>query len=426
MQALCKVGIAALLLACLSCLADQPVAPAPRSDAQGPFAGRIRPPLIRPTPMSPKGPDVKPPLPDPWLALSYDQRLADAMVLQPTKIATPIDPISGSPEAVHPTKLYFPNGWHGYKYWKFVTPYLRSDYHYENPSLLVSNDDVIYIPPFWFSNPLVKPVALPNSYNSDPDLSYDPIRDELILIYRYVDQDFNHLMALTTQDGFNWIPWGDILKERNHNAVSQSQSIEPDGNSAKIWYVQSGAAGCVSQNNSVKLVTAQRVSGKSFAQAVYQTGPTVNWQQKGYNIWHAEVRKVSEKFGYLAVYAAYPSGFTCGHNDLFIALSSDGINFETFALPILWRSAMQMNSLYRATAMYDQATDVVTIEYSALDLFDHWHSSWKIAYNWSKLLRTLRATNQSDIQIFVSRTPLPSIIATGGMTDSPAFLKNPP
>ena len=61
----------------------------------------------------------------------------------------------GSGQGVHPDVYYNANGWNGYRYWMAVTPYPGGNAAYENPSIVVSNDNVNWIVPPGLSNPIV-------------------------------------------------------------------------------------------------------------------------------------------------------------------------------------------------------------------------------------------------------------------------------
>lgn len=56
--------------------------------------------------------------------------------------------VADNNEVVHPDVLYFENGWNGYEYWMVFTPFPNSNAQYENPSIAVSHDGLIWeIPP---------------------------------------------------------------------------------------------------------------------------------------------------------------------------------------------------------------------------------------------------------------------------------------
>ena len=141
---------------------------------------------------------------------------------------------------VHPSVEYFPNGWNGYKYWVAYTPYPFSNATYENPSIAVSNDQVIWTTPDGVTNPLNYPPA-GFSYNSDVDLVYRDDINTLEMIFRQVidyNTTFNKkILKITTTDGKNWSEPKSVFElEKNEDMLSPSVMFE-DGK-YKLWYVE--------------------------------------------------------------------------------------------------------------------------------------------------------------------------------------------
>ena len=78
---------------------------------------------------------------------------------------------SGDGETVHPSVLYFPNGW-GIGNWKYlmaVTPFPNGIVYFENPEFVVSNDGISWsLPSQNAPSPVVPPPSEWTGYNSDP------------------------------------------------------------------------------------------------------------------------------------------------------------------------------------------------------------------------------------------------------------------
>jgi len=119
----------------------------------------------------------------------------------------------------HPSILYLPKGFGGYKYWCAMSPYFgvifqQSDYiQYENPHIFRSNDGVKWEEPIDGLNPLDVPIV--HSYNpywSDPNLLYE--NNKLYLYYRgnslppgtFGDKKIHHraVVVRSSDDGVNW------------------------------------------------------------------------------------------------------------------------------------------------------------------------------------------------------------------------------
>ncbi len=109
----------------------------------------------------------------------------------PSYLNTPT--YDGSGQAVHPSLIDFylefgiPN-WGGFRYWMAMTPYPKGDDSYENPSLLVSQDGIVWIVPPGLESPIdIKPGTKnsnPANYNSDPELIFNCDENCLLFYWR--------------------------------------------------------------------------------------------------------------------------------------------------------------------------------------------------------------------------------------------------
>ena len=79
----------------------------------------------------------------------------------------------GGNEGLHPSCLYFQEGWNGYKFWFVFTPYKDMNDAIENPCIYVSQDGE-HFESIDGANPL-DDILLPKEqeYNSDPELVYN-------------------------------------------------------------------------------------------------------------------------------------------------------------------------------------------------------------------------------------------------------------
>lgn len=326
--------------------------------------------------------------------------ISEAMILAPTAVFIPPDTMSKASDIVHPDILDFAasglGSWNRKRCYQVYTPYLDSNNRYENPSILVSDDCQTWTVPEGTSNPVV-PFPGANAYNSDPDLSFDESRNELVMLYRVVAEGFNKIQVATSADGRTWPNQGrNVIKVSNHDAVSPTMVIEKD--TVKVWFVESGPSGCTSGGTAVKMRYAVRVPGKSIDQLEWKSGPEIKMAQKDFRIWHFRIKKLPGSMGYIALFAAYYKTYTCASDEVFLATSKDGINWETFAVPILWRTmpGFSLAAWYRTTMLYNPATDRLDIWPSAIDKNGLW-TEYHAAYNYSKLLAALRAAKEADL-----------------------------
>jgi len=133
------------------------------------------------------------------LKTSGSRRMVE--VVSPLKTLNIPTYVPNSNEVVHPTILYFNDGWNGYIYWMAITPYTNFDSQYENPSILVSNDGENWIEPAGVVNPIFGPPT--TGFYADPRLVYVNTTEEIWLYWVW-----NNLPSVTllskSSDGVNW------------------------------------------------------------------------------------------------------------------------------------------------------------------------------------------------------------------------------
>lgn len=129
----------------------------------------------------------------------------NAMKLGARKATTWVTP-DGTGVVVHPSVLYFPNGFNGYCWWAAITPYFNSNNQVENPIIQVSKDGTTWFTPTGVTNPLYPPRK--GGYNSDTHLIQHPHTGELLLYFRdysaYPDALNENIMLMRSADGITW------------------------------------------------------------------------------------------------------------------------------------------------------------------------------------------------------------------------------
>ena len=110
-----------------------------------------------------------------------------------------LETYDGGNEGLHPSCLYFKEGWNGYKFWFVFTPYKSMNDAIENPCVYVSQDGYHFTPPYQHINPL-DDIMLPKEqeYNSDPELVYNSDLNRIECWWRRVQRD-----KYPTDDGKN-------------------------------------------------------------------------------------------------------------------------------------------------------------------------------------------------------------------------------
>lgn len=255
-----------------------------------------------------------------------------------------------SHQVVHPSAVAFPAPWHGEQYWLALTPYPNGDSRVENPSIFGSSSGDDWTTPPGVANPLVK---TSHGYLSDPDLVYEPAANELRLYYREVVErrrkhrrpkhEADNLYMTHSGDGVHWSEPLPLTHDERRYVVSPSVARRAD-NDWKMWAVDAGRSGC--NAHETKLLLRRSSDGVAWSAAT----PLI-FTQTGYLPWHLDVQWVPQLGAYWALIAAYPRGGTCTETSLFLATSSDGIEWTTYASPVLARGVLPQFStnVYRST-----------------------------------------------------------------------------
>jgi len=321
------------------------------------------------------------------------------------RVTLPADEYSRSSDAVHPD-INCPTAspWNGQRCWLMYTPYKNSDASYENPAFLSVGSDTEWTTPAQVVNPVIGFPGI-GQYNSDPDHAFDPATGRLIQIYRLVADTMNRIMVMSTANARQWTTPVVAFKERNHDAVSPALLIDND-RAAKLWYVRAGAMGCLSTSTEVMLRTTHPADGVRFEQAEWSAPTPVALSVPGAVVWHLDVIEIPQ--GYLALIAAFPKGTSCSASDLWLATSSDGLRWRTFATPILWRgmSLVEGRSLitwYRGTMRYDAERDMLHLWPSAL-AGAHW-GVYHLSAPLTDLLSVMGAAQASDWRAIFQKQP---------------------
>lgn len=109
-----------------------------------------------------------------------------------------LETYDGGNEGLHPSCLYFKEGWNGYKFWFVFTPYKGMNDAIENPCMYVSQDGENF-ESLEGANPL-DDIMFPKEqeYNSDPELVYNSDLNRIECWWRRVQRD-----KYLTDDGKN-------------------------------------------------------------------------------------------------------------------------------------------------------------------------------------------------------------------------------
>jgi len=149
------------------------------------------------------------------------------------------------PEAfVHPDAVAFPQRWQGRRYWVSATPYPTGNPKYENPSIYQGYTSRQMLPPAGVNNPLAQPGAI-GGYLSDPDMLYDPDRNELRMYYRQTAGTSDLLFMMTSQNGVQWSAPQRVFTGMRYELISPA-IVRESASSWRMWSVYAVAQGALS------------------------------------------------------------------------------------------------------------------------------------------------------------------------------------
>jgi len=253
----------------------------------------------------------------------------------------------GSRQVVHPDVLRAPEAWGG-QLLSVITPYPNSQARYENPSIFSSTSGETW-EPVGSGNPVA---TTARGYLSDPDVVYDPSRNQMRLYFREVVMSGKRHIAdnvyyMTSPDGVAWSSQMLATTDRGRYVVSPSV-VRGQAGTWRMWAVDAGSRGC--NANHTKLLLRVSTDGVNWT-----AGKAASFSQPGYVAWHVDVEWVDARREYWALVAAYPRGASCTATSLFLATSADGEKWTTYPAPVLARGTVPQfdSNVYRSSLLFD-------------------------------------------------------------------------
>ena len=207
------------------------------------------------------------------------------------KLSLPTPYAGVGPEVVHPSVVYVPEGWGGWKYWMAYTPYPVINSDYENPCLAVSNDGENWTTPAGLSNPLAgKPT---NGYNADTHLVMAPDYSKLYMIYRERVTGAsagNRVKLMESADGRKWTDPVTILTGTYAAQDYASPSFWFDPTLSKWVMISHNLDGGATYPMQItQSLTADLYGGWAAPQAITIANPT-----GGRTFWHSAFNRLPD------------------------------------------------------------------------------------------------------------------------------------
>jgi hypothetical protein len=306
-----------------------------------------------------------------------------------------LETFEGSGQAVHPDAAVTPTTWGGSTVQLFATPYPYGDASKEDPSLYSMQSAVDWPVPRNVSNPIARPTT---GYLSDPDQVFNPETGELWLYYRAVTSE-NEILLLRGGRPTVWSTPQLVVRGANHTIVSPTV-VRRSAGDWLMWSVNSGTTGCSSLSTTVEL--RRSVDGITWSQP-----ETTDLAEETVFAWHIDVEWIPSAGEFWAVFNVKVPG-SCTTSALHFARSTDGLHWQISPGPVLARGAIPAfaDIVYRASLLYDQALDTVTLWYSGAR-YDQSRYVWRIA------------TESMTAATFFNRLASQAAITTPAVTNAP-------
>jgi len=233
---------------------------------------------------------------------------------------------------LHPSVVYIPEKFNGYKYWCAYTPMTNNQSMYENPCIVASSDGDNYVTPAGLTNPIF-PYPGGTAFNSDTHLILSPDRKSLILLYRTFAEGSparHRLKISTSTDGITWSPPTEIWSElQSANLDLASPSLWWDQITSK-WYII-GHNFPNSSSSQVRRISSNNLLSGWETSSTVVTFPTPS----GRYWWHSHFVRLS---GGKIIGLVQDTAVHAAPGDLYFAESlNNGLTWKSSLLDDTWR-----------------------------------------------------------------------------------------
>lgn len=274
-------------------------------------------------------------------------------------VPTHVSPAGG--QLTHPSVVYFPEPWNGYRYWMAMTPYPGGSDKDEDPNIVASADGLTWVVPQGLTNPLDNAPGSPQ-YNSDTELVF--AQDKLWCFWRYLDTGAGatseRIYVRTSSDGVTWTEKQLVYQANMTSRRLVSPTLVFEGGRWTMWAVDIVAS-------PFKLVRLQSAGASpllgQWGSPTTCTLPLLS----GRDPWHIEIRRFGDSwFGLINDCASGTSG-TAG--DLYVIRSVDGLTWQRAGAPVVAKAqAGQHDQVYRATFVPEVRNGVLGLRI--------WYAGW--------------------------------------------------
>ncbi len=285
----------------------------------------------------------------------------------------------GSGETVHPDHARVP--------WALprqlaITPYPGGNAGFELPSVFSGRTADRWSLAPGAPNPVVP--APPFGHHSDPDLVWNPERQEAWLYYREASTG-NIIWLTTSPDGIRWSAPVRVITVPSHELISPAV-VRRGADDWWMWSINGGPVGCSAA--AVTLEVRRSTDGLTWGE------PTaLALAHDGLMPWHVDVAWIESRQEYWAVYNAKRPG-SCTTPAVFLARSPDGFAWTPVRQPLVAKGddPRLRDIVYRASFEYLPAEDRLAL----------WVSGARYeagVWTWSTVLINRRAGTALDTKV---------------------------
>lgn len=225
----------------------------------------------------------------------------------------------GNVNVLHPSVVYVPEGWNGYRYWLAFTPYPNAGR--ENPSVVASNDLATWVVPAGLTNPVTsqaESVADGYAFNSDTHLMRMP-NGGMALYYRpATSATKNAVYRKTSSDGITWANKTAVVVDNAAELTLLSPAIELEADNTYTMWVVDGTT------------TPATIRRRTSADGLTWSAPGACTIPAGAPPWHIDVKRVGSIYYMLSSTNELKQGDRC-----YFYSSVDGITWTAVGSPLL-------------------------------------------------------------------------------------------
>ena len=287
-------------------------------------------------------------------------------------IPTHITPAGG--QTTHPSALFFPEKWNGYRYWMAHTPYPAGNDDHEDPNLAVSNDGITWVNAPGVPQPLDDADGTPE-YNSDVDLVMGP-DDTMYLFWRWYDSSLGsnqeRMYYRTSKDGSNWTAKQLVWQYTQTTLRPVSASFVFEDGKWTVWAVD------ITNISSARVI---RMTSSGSAPTGWSTATTctLTGMPAAKAPWHLEVRKIGGQ--YVMLLCAVDSGTSGSNGILVLGVSTNGTAWTFGNREVIPQTQSgEHEVVYRATMIPEFSDGVLGLRV--------WYSAWTVSPQVWNIYRT--------------------------------------